>query len=215
MQGQQFQINRHARLAMHIQKRIAIFTVMTIALGCASKTASAQEQAKDASTDQAKASIQDKTQADRNNAVVTPYRLDFSFYELADGKKINTRHYTLDLTAGGGNEIKIGTRVPVSTGRNGSDPSFQYQYLDIGTNIWANLAVLGGGDLRLDIRSDVSNLDLTSEHDRTFETPPVVRQIKINGSTLLVTGKPILIGSMDDPNSNREFQLEVTATKLR
>jgi len=45
--------------------------------------------------------------------------------------------------------------------------------------------------------------------------PPFVRQIKISGVTLLVTGKPIIIGSMDDPNSNREFQLEVTATNLR
>ena len=196
-----------------MRKTMAVFVVVAIGLLGAFTAAHAQD--KDAAADQAKqnAAQDSKAQADRNNT--TPYRLDFSFYELADGKKINTRHYTLDLTAGGGNEIKIGTRVPVSTGRNGSDPSFQYQYLDIGTSIWANLAVLGGGDLRLDVRSDVSNLDLTSDHDRTLETPPIVRQIKINGSTLLVIGKPILIGSMDDPNSNREFQLEVTATKLR
>ena len=196
-----------------MRKTMAVFVV--VAIGLLGAFTAAHTQDKDAAADQAKqnAAQDSKAQADRNNT--TPYRLDFSFYELADGKKINTRHYTLDLTAGGGNEIKIGTRVPVSTGRNGSDPSFQYQYLDIGTSIWANLAVLGGGDLRLDVRSDVSNLDLTSDHDRTLETPPIVRQIKINGSTLLVIGKPILIGSMDDPNSNREFQLEVTATKLR
>jgi hypothetical protein len=44
---------------------------------------------------------------------------------------------------------------------------------------------------------------------------PIVRQIKISGSTLLVVAKPILIGSMDDPNSKRQFQLEVTVTKLK
>jgi len=43
----------------------------------------------------------------------------------------------------------------------------------------------------------------------------VVRQIKISGDTLLIIGKPILIGSVDDPNSRRQFQLEVTVTKLR
>jgi hypothetical protein len=32
---------------------------------------------------------------------------------------------------------------------------------------------------------------------------------------LLVVGKPIVIGSVDDPNSNRQFQLEVTVTKLK
>jgi hypothetical protein len=46
------------------------------------------------------------------------------------------------------------------------------------------------------------------------QLPPVVRQIQINGTTRLITAKPILIGSMDDPNSNRQFQLEMTATKL-
>jgi hypothetical protein len=28
-------------------------------------------------------------------------------------------------------------------------------------------------------------------------------------------GKPMLLGSVDDPNSKRQFQLEVTVTKLR
>jgi hypothetical protein len=198
-----------------MRKTIAVFIVMTTAVWCFSTVANAQ--GKDTAPDQPKTAGQDsKPQADRSNAVVTPYRLDFSFYELQDGKKINTRHFSLDLTAGSGNDIKIGTRVPVATGQNvPNDPSFNFQYMDVGTRIWANLAVLGGGDLRLDVKSDVSNLDLTAEHDRNPGAPPIVRQIQINGSTLLVTGKPILIGSMDDPNSNREFQLEVTATKLR
>jgi hypothetical protein len=43
----------------------------------------------------------------------------------------------------------------------------------------------------------------------------VVRQIKISGDTLLVVGKAIMIGSADDPNSKRQFQLEVTVTKLK
>ena len=30
----------------------------------------------------------------------------------------------------------------------------------------------------------------------------------------MVTDKPILVGTVDDPNSNREFQLEVTIVKL-
>ncbi len=64
------------------------------------------------------------------------------------------------------------------------------------------------------VRGEVSNLDVemgsTPEH-----LTPVVRQIKISGDTLLVVGKPIVIGSVDDPNSKRQFQLEVTVTKLK
>ena len=142
---------------------------------------------------------------------VQSYRLDFSFNEAADGKVLNTRHYSMNLTAGNSDEIKIGTRVPVSSA---SSPSVQYQYLDIGTNIWSQLRE-HGDELILVVKGEISNLDVeTGEHSGAF-LPPVVRQIKINGSTLLVVGKPIMIGSVDDPNSKRQFQLEVTITKLR
>jgi hypothetical protein len=73
----------------------------------------------------------------------------------------------------------------------------------------------GADDLQLEVRCDVSNLDLDSAHDHSVASAPIVRQIQINGSTLFVTGKVIVIGTVDDPNSNREFQLEVIATKLR
>lgn len=168
------------------------------------------------SAQDAKENSQDKPAAEKNphpgqpGWVPQPYRLDFSFYELEDGKKINTRHYSLDLTAGSSNELKIGTRVPVPIG-GGTN----YQYMDVGTRIWADLVVEGGGELQLNVKSEVSNLDMSgATHDHS-QAPPIVRQIQINGTTMLVTGKPILIGSMDDPNSNRQFQLEVTATKLR
>ena len=146
---------------------------------------------------------------------VQPYRLDFSFNEVADGKVANTRHYSMNLTAGNSDEIKVGTRVPVSTGSSPSLPApAQYQYLDIGTNIWSQLRE-HGDELILVVKGEISNLDVqTGEHSGAF-LPPVVRQIKINGSTLLVVGKPIMIGSVDDPNSKRQFQLEVTVTKLK
>jgi hypothetical protein len=67
-----------------------------------------------------------------------------------------------------------------------------------------------GDELMLVVRGEVSNLDTD-----TVGSLPVVRQIKISGDTLLVVGKPIMIGSADDPNSKRQFQLEVTVTKLK
>ena len=41
---------------------------------------------------------------------VHPYRLDFSVNELEDGKKINTRQYSMNLNSDDADEIKIGTR---------------------------------------------------------------------------------------------------------
>ena len=145
---------------------------------------------------------------------VQPYRLDFSFNELADGKTINTRRYSMNLTAGQSNEIKIGTRVPVASGINNANMPSQYQYLDVGTNIWAQLRE-HGDELILAVRAENSSLDIeTGQHVGAF-APPIIRQIKIDGDTLLVTGKPIMIGSVDDPNSKRQFQLEVTVTRLK
>ena len=145
---------------------------------------------------------------------VQPYRLDFSFNELTDGKVTNTRHYTMNLTAAESNEIKIGTRVPVVSGTTPNTPATnQYQYLDVGTEIWSQLRE-HGDELILVVRAEVSNLDIGTGTDHPF-APPVVRQIKISGNTLLIVGKPILIGSVDDPNSKRQFRLEVTVTKLR
>jgi hypothetical protein len=191
--------------------------VISIGLACSLCPAWAQDQAKDESkTDTPKQAVKIRP--------VEPYRLDFSFNEVADGKTVNTRHYSMEVTGGDSNEIKIGTRVPVATASsNPSTPTtVQYQYLDVGTNIWAQLRERGD-ELMLVVRSDVSNLDTNSSDgsaggnpaERRQDLGPVIRQIKISGSTLLTTGKPILIGSMDDPNSKRQFQLEVTVTKLR
>jgi hypothetical protein len=42
-----------------------------------------------------------------------------------------------------------------------------------------------------------------------------LRQFTINGSTVAVVGRSIVIGSVDDPNSKRQFQLEVTVSRLK
>jgi len=165
----------------------------------------------------AKPAVQESKSATERPRPIRPFRLDFSLNEMEDGKKINTRHYSLNLTAGNADELKIGTRVPMLVGGPGS----QYQYVDLGTNIWALLRDIAD-DLQLEVRSETSWAKATSnnnvpdaQHDHSSVLPPIVSQVKINGSTLLVTGKPIIIGSADDPYSNRQFQLEVTATQLR
>src|SRR5437667_8791353 len=70
------------------------------------------------------------------------YRLDFSVDEMEAGKKINSRQYSMNLKSGDENQIKIGTRVPVGTSQQ------EFQYLDVGTNIWC----------RLRDRSDIASL---------------------------------------------------------
>ena len=185
---------------------VAGLSFMIAAFGCA-RMASAQEESKESGAAKT-------VKADDS---VDAYRLDVSFNELEDGKKLNTRHYSIDLTGGRPEEIKIGSRVPVvsatCSSSSASSPSGgeQYQYLDLGTHLMAQL--ISHGDLH--VSGDISSLDTSAGTETSARLGPVIRQIRIEGSTALVLGKPILIGSADDPNSKRQFQLEVTVTKLK
>jgi hypothetical protein len=160
----------------------------------------AQEENKPASEDS-------KAKAERPEKPVHAYRVDFSVNELEAGKKVNSRNYSMNLTSGERNDLKIGTRVPVPVGPSQNT----FQYMDVGTSI--NCMLQDRGDeFALYVHSDFSNFAASGEQ---HSSQPIVRQININGSTLASPGKLIVIGSVDDPNSNREFQLEATVTRLK
>jgi hypothetical protein len=170
------------------------------------------------------AQAQDSTpKAEQAEKPVHAYRLDFSLNELEGDKKVNSRHYSIDLASPGDRqEVKIGTRVPVATaygagpvsGGTSALSNTQFQYLDVGTHIWCSLKE-HGDELELQAGSEISNVDAGPSRETNGLSQPVIRQIKIGGSTVVTPGKPIVIGSADDPTSNRQFQLEVTVTKLR
>jgi hypothetical protein len=138
---------------------------------------------------------------------VHAYRLDFSVKELEDGKTINTRQYSMNLQADDANEIKIGTRVPVETGQS------QFQYMDVGTSIWCRIGERSEG-IPLSLKAEISNFAI-AEQSSGHELHPLIRQLQIKASTLAQLGKPMVVGSVDDPNSKRQFQLEVTVNKLK
>jgi len=155
---------------------------------------------------------------------LSAYHLDFSLNELENGKKINTRQYAMEVIAersgpqdglvkdfvGHGQEIKIGTRVPIEFDQG------KLQYLDVGTNIRCRLLEDETG-LSVDTHAEVSSLVPRSETDISHSAmqDPIVRQISINATTVITPGKLTSLGTVDDPDSKRQFQLEVTATKLR
>jgi len=157
-----------------------------------------------------KASAQDSSKpkaAPETEKAVNAYRLDFSVNEFEDGKKINTRQYSMNLNAEDANEIKIGTRVPVEAKQG------EFTYLDVGTNIWCRIGERANG-LSMSVRAEISNFAMPEQQERSGARP-VLRQLEIHASTVAQLGKPMVVGSVDDPNSKRQFQLEVTATKLK
>lgn len=150
----------------------------------------------------------DAKQKPQEQKPLEAYHLDFAINEFEDGKKINSRQYALNLTTNDSNEIKIGTRIPVEAKEG------EFQYLDIGTNVWAQIRELRGQAM-LVVRAEVSSFAIPEHGLDKPDLHPAVRQLKVSGSTLLPLAKPMVMDSVDDPNSKRSFQLEVTLTKLR
>ena len=187
----------------------AAVLTLTLTVGAKAKTDSAQE------TETPKAPSANTAYADR--AEVNAYRLDFSINELDGGKKINTRQYSIDVnTAEGRNgDLKIGARVPIELKQG------EIEYFDLGTKISARIQEGHQeghqGPAGLSVRVEISNLAVP-EQSQGHDSKPILRQFTINGGTtwdLAVLGKPMLMGSVDDPDSKRTFQLEVTVTKLK
>ena len=145
--------------------------------------------------------------------VTKVFKVTYNIYELEDGKKINERSYTLPVRTVGDNAprpstLKIGTRVPITTKEN------EVTYLDVGMTLECDVTEQSDKFIvftGLNINSIVS-ADPNAQ-PRTLSMP-VLRDIKENSTTLVSPGKPTLVTSIDDINSKKRMQVEVTVTKI-
>jgi hypothetical protein len=181
--------------------------IMGFILSTGAITARAQEAAPSKGNAQTEAAS-DAKQKSAEQRPLEAYHLDFAINESEDGKKINSRQYAMNLNTNDSNEIKIGTRIPVEV-KDG-----EFQYLDLGTNISAHLRD-ERGQMLLTVRAEVSSFAIPEQGLDKPDPHPAIRQLKLSGSALLPLAKPMVMDSVDDPNSKRTFQLEVTVTKLR
>lgn len=138
---------------------------------------------------------------------VEAYHLEFSINEMQNGKKINSRQYSMNISNDSSpKQLKIGTRIPVET------ETGKFDYLDVGTSISAQM-VSWQTPIGIDISVDISNF-ANPDEALHGNGRPLLRQMRITGRMPVVLGKPLVVGSVEDPNSDHTFQLEVTATKL-
>ncbi|SRR6266700_32292 len=149
-------------------------------------------------------------------AAIASYKMTFAVYELENGKRTNERDYSMVVQAEErndrrGSKIKIGTRVPISTG-NGA----QFSYTDVGFDLECYLVEMTNGKLAARIDLNVSSL-AAPEPTTTPGTAggqPLFRTLTQHLDTVLSPGKPLVVASTDDVNSNKRIQVEVTAAKL-
>jgi hypothetical protein len=137
------------------------------------------------------------------------YRLDFKIYELDGGKRTNERAYTMSAGLGSSwANLRTGTRVPVATTADKS------QYIDVGVRLECRL-IEQAGDLFAHVRMEISSFALPEQGGDTRSTNlPVLRNANGEIETHITAGKPQVILSVDDVNSKKKMQVEMTATKV-
>ena len=145
------------------------------------------------------------------------YRLDFVVRELENGKELNSRTYRMSVEAGITGRIRVGSRVPIPTGEK------NYNYQDVGINIDCTPREEEGGLLlhtNFDSSSVVQQTTIRSitsgpDHATEFAAAPIFRQARFNGDSLVTIGKASIIAKLDDVATNRRYEVEVTATKVK
>jgi len=142
------------------------------------------------------------------------YHVTYTLTVTEAGKRVGIQHFTMTVSAPTNHgTVKMGEKVPVVTGSYGPNPQAgvqtQFTYLDVGINIDAMLA------------EDANGLELTSKVEQSSVAPapvkldevnePVIRQMVLSNTSLLVPGKPVTLGSLDLPDTTRHIDIEVTA----
>ena len=143
------------------------------------------------------------------------YRLEYTITELEDGKKLNARSFAVLCEDRGGptrGVLKVGTRFPVTSLGEAGKPA-EVQYLDLGINIEARLDLTASGELSLQSDFEMSSMaEDPAAHNANF---PVIRQFRITSFNAVIPGKPTAIATADDVTTHRQYQIQLTAAKLR
>ena len=146
------------------------------------------------------------------------YKLDYVVSELDAGKKTDTKEYTLLLDGDRTGRLRVGTRIPVAM----SGPNPQYQYMDLGVTIEATgrPGSLTDNTLGLRTRVEVSSIAMPATESAKATaigspTQPIVRNFTGESDVTVPFNKPTTLFTLDEPNSKRSFQVQLTATEIR
>ncbi len=174
--------------------------VFVTSLLCVLGSARAQEDQSKPETKVATASSQAQTRP------VSVYRIQFLIRELEDGKQINSRQYTLSAKSREWARLRVGSRVPLMAG------STQLQYHDVGINIDCRLDEGENGFL---LYTRFESSSVVGGASSAAAGAPVIRQVRTEGDSLVIPGKPSVIATLDDVATNRRYEIEVTVTKVK
>jgi hypothetical protein len=144
------------------------------------------------------------------------YKLSFVLYELEDGKRTNQREYGLMAKSGGGPaSVRVLTRVPMYSEEK------KVNYINAGVDIRCSLrdtTPVPTGKIQASCEFEISNFahipNPATDSAATLSTgAPVLRTTNTSTVAVLTPGKPAVISTIDDVNSKKRTQIEMTATR--
>ena len=142
------------------------------------------------------------------------YRLVYTLTESDSGKRIGVQHFAMVVVTGQQVTLKQGDKVPVLTGsydKNSSSQQTEFTYLDVGMSFDSTLDRFANG---LRLRSVVLKSSLAESQVNAPGQDPIVRQVELKGTSVIVPGKPQILGSLDIDGSTRHVEVEVIAEPL-
>ncbi len=158
---------------------------------------------------------------------IASYKLEFAISEVENGKKINTRYYTILVQRGSSersvpkSSFRSGARVPVAVGTfqpaasgSGINPlvNTQFEYREVGVSIDCRLWGTGA-DLTLASNLEVNTLGGSQNIGGLSQ--PITRSSRADLTSAISPGKPTLIGALDTADGSRRIEIEVTASPVK
>lgn len=140
------------------------------------------------------------------------YKVEFRIKDGSDAAAKNGRRYMILIDTTGHGSFHVGDRVPMATGVGGGNT--QFQYYDIGVNIDTKLQEVQQGKLMVNATLDLSTVHKADPAVAPGIMQPTVSQIKIVVDAMVSPGKPTLVASIDDPATERKFEVEAVVTKV-
>lgn len=142
------------------------------------------------------------------------YRLTYTISDADGSQPGSTRRYTLIVASGDRTTFKEGGRVPIVVGTSVKDASLSsdVQYIDVGLSINASLTTSADA---LTLRSKIELSSLAAQSSGTGARDPDLHQTVLDGTSTLVPGKPLILGSLDTPGTTQHQDVEVLAELVR
>jgi hypothetical protein len=148
---------------------------------------------------------------------IDAYNVEFTVNELDNGKKINSRSYSMqipNIPVHGAStlwtetkRLRMGSQVPTPM----RDNMTQFHYSDVGMDIDCRILVLGNGKLAMGTNWNYSSLATEPGQEMSA---PVIRHVRSEVDAVVPLDKPTVIAEVDDVASTHRFVFEVKVTKL-